>query len=736
MFKRRMALIALAAVSATSILLACVGEIYDSVHFNDARPDFGLPPSEVVISSWGESRARSVPGSDGWSDEEYDEKKEKEKEERINRLRDQADRAIGSEQFSTAKSALQALLKEEIEDAELVRDKLDILTENEKSRVPFTLLRSYFTARSSESGDSTLTAVAADPNAGFLKAFAEYGLAAALYDRGNYKEAAKRYEAVAANYPDSLKKEAALIMAVRTRLRGEILDNGSTKIAPADLVAGKSAIEKLRKDFPSSRFLANATDWETRALYLEGKTGDAFLRYLASLGQAKGYDAKVSVLSSLQTVKNSLKGAEADKVRTGLFAKPELLQPYLEFRLYHSGDALKKELAGLATLAKEVLDKHPTAPVSAGIKARLAEIAYLQGDYSTAEEWADDCLKAKDEKDSHRDLATYVMASSYLKERRLRDAVSTYEKVLSDFEDSYLEMSARENLALLHEMFGEWGDALDQYRALKYDYDVATILDIRMSIDEIHKYIEDHQNDPELDNLKFALGMRYLRKENLDEAERWFKDIPDAKRKTLSGAGSREYGWLSEDEKGYIDLLVDPVETVAKIRDLKAKIGEASTDDAKADAQYALASFWYEHRNLLLYNADLWKGGRSVLAGFWDAGVDKAGYQKAILDHHYEHECLWRARKICVLLVKDHPKTKAAPKALYRAACAARRLANFNPYWRDAKLSKGLWQESIALMKRVASEYPSDPLAKDAAKYAKAFEDEFKGQTMQALFRN
>jgi tetratricopeptide (TPR) repeat protein len=266
MFKRRMAVLALAVISATSILLACVGEMYDSVHFNDAQPDFGLPPSRVVITSWGESPSRPVPDSTYWSNEEYDEKKEQEKEERIKRLREQADRAIGSEQFSTAKSALQALLKEEIEDAEIVRDKLDALTENEKSRVPFNLLKSYFAARASESGDSSLTAVANDPNAGFLKAFAEYGLAAALYDRGNFKEAAKRYEAIAETYPGSSKKEAALIMAVRTRLRGEILENGSTRIAPADLAAGRKAIEKLRTDFPASRFLDNAQDWETRSV--------------------------------------------------------------------------------------------------------------------------------------------------------------------------------------------------------------------------------------------------------------------------------------------------------------------------------------------------------------------------------------------------------------------------------------------------------------------------------------
>jgi len=704
---------------------ACIGEIYDSVHYNDARPNFGDPPSPVVVTVWSESPGRPVADSTPWDGQVWDEAKEKATEERISRLKGQVDRAIQSEQYSTAKSALQLLLKEEIEDREVVADQLEVVTQNETGHLPVGKLLTYFKARREDTGSSALSVIAKDDDAGFLRAHAAYGLAAWMYDRGKYLDAAKQFELVAETYPESPRREAALIMAVRTRLRGEDRPKGAF-ISPENMKLGRKAIEALRKDYPQSRFLANADGWETRALLFEGKSAEAFLRYLGELPKAKGYDQKVGVLASLEQVRSGLKPAEADKVRSGLFEKPDLLEPYLDLRLYHGGEKAKLDFGGLAKLAKEVLAKKPSVALSAGIMARLAEIAYLQGSYDDAAQFARDSLAQKSESkaEARRDLATYVLAGSLTKQRVLREAVSTYEKLIAEFQDSYLVGAARENLALLHEQFGEWGKALDQYRVLEYRFDVATLVDVRMTVDELLQYVKDHQGDPELDRFKFALGMRYLRKDNLTEAERWFKEIPEARRKEIGQVGSRDYAWNNEEESGYRDLLADPLKTIEDLNKLRVASASLTEPDAKAAAQYALASYWYERRNLLLYNPSLWNGGRGLLSAFWDAGVDKAGYQKAIQEHHYEHECLWRARKICVVLAKEFPNSTVAPKALYRAACAARRLADFNPYWREAGRSKPLWNEAISLMEQVAAKYPKDPLAKNAAKYAKVFKEE------------
>jgi len=707
---------------------SCSGETYDSVHYNDAQPDFGAVPSPVVITSWEEKPSRPVPGSEGWEGEPYDEAKEKAAADRVAKLREDLAAAYKAGDYATAEKALTSLVTENVDDKELLRDQLEVMRLAPKEHVPQASILAYMEARRDTKSDANLRVVADDPKSGFLQAFALYGIAALKYDGGKYDEAAKIYEAVAATFKDSPRKETALIMAVRTRLRGVRQTDGKWKIAPENLEAGKRDIAMLRADYPSSRFLDNAYDWETRTLFLDGKYSEAFLRYLRQYGRAKDYDGRVSALASLEELKDTLKGAEADKVRAGLLSEPELLQPYLEYRLYH-GEDRKKGLDGLVTLAKAVLDKKPSTGLSAGILARLAEISYLKGDYPTAEDWADQSLKTES-----GDLATYVLASAQFKQKDVDKAADNYRKLIHDFEGSYLVGASRENLALIYEGRADWGKALDEYRALQYRFDVATLVDVRMSVEDLQQYIASHQSDPELPKFKFALGLRYLRKENLDEAERWFKDISDEDRKKIGEVGSQDYSWFgNDDKKGPRDTMADPMDTIRDLRGLKEKFAAATTPNDKAAAQYALASYWYERRNLLLYNAAFWGGARSVLAGFWDAGIDKQGYAKAIEDHHYEHECLWKARKICVLLAKDYPNSPVVPKALYRAACASRRLADFNPYWRE-KLAKPLWNESIALMERVAKEHPNDPLAKNAAKYAKAFKEERDGTSRQEMF--
>lgn len=709
---------------------ACSGSIYDSVHYNDAQPDFGAPPSRVVITAWEESPSRPVPDAAGWDDSPYDEAKEKATTARVEKLRKEFEEG---QDYSAVEIAARSLVKEEIEDRESIREAGEIAR---IAKAPFPLFREYIAARKDPKGEAKLATLAANAKAGILRDYAAYGLAALKYDDGKYDDAAKAYETVAAHTKVDELRQTALIMAVRTRLRGVLLDSGKWKISPASLEAGTKDIAMLRADYPKSRFIANAYNWETRTLYLEGKPAEAFLRYLSQLDMGKDYESRVNAISSLDELKGELKGITADKVREGLLNSPELLQPYLEYRLYHSRGDVKKDLANLAKLAKAVLDKKPNAALSAGILARLAEIAYLQGgDYETADEWATESLKteASNKEEARRDLATFVLASAQLKERLLDKAAENYKKLFEDYEHSYLVGAARENLALIHEQKGEWGKALDLYRALNYRFDIATLVDVRMSIEELQQYVASHQEDPELAKFKYALGMRYLRKDNLDEAERWFKDISEAKRKELSEAGSHDYAWL-DDGKSAHDQLADPLDTIRDLRDLRGKITGAGNANDKAAAQYALASYWYERRNLLLYNPSLWSGGRSVLAGFWDAGVDKAGYAKAIEEHHYEHECLWKARKLCVVLAKETPTAPVAAKALYRAACAARRLADFNPYWRTPKIAKPLWNECVTLMERVAKEYPNDALAKNATKYGKVFKEERDGTSRQAMF--
>ena len=88
----------------------------------------------------------------------------------------------------------------------------------------------------------------------------------------------------------------------------------------------------------------------------------------------------------------------------------------------------------------------------------------------------------------------------------------------------------------------------------------------------------------------------------------------------------------------------------------------------------------------------------------------------------YQHEVYAHTRRICLDIAREYPKTKTAPKALYRAACAAERLWNLNAWWGEKHAAFDHSKESSKLMTLLARRYPNDPLAKPARKYAGVFE--------------
>ena len=138
--------------------------------------------------------------------------------------------------------------------------------------------------------------------------------------------------------------------------------------------------------------------------------------------------------------------------------------------------------------------------------------------------------------------------------------------------------------------------------------------------------------------------------------------------------------------------------------------------------------------NLLLYNASLWQGSRGMLAAyFWNEKIGTRDDRLSWVEHHYEHECLFQARKILLQASETGKGTETAAKALYRAACATRRLANFNGWWRQ-KSGINLGKECADLMRRVYTEYPASPLSSNARKYEVVFREEAKGVARQNLF--
>ncbi len=168
--------------------------------------------------------------------------------------------------------------------------------------------------------------------------------------------------------------------------------------------------------------------------------------------------------------------------------------------------------------------------------------------------------------------------------------------------------------------------------------------------------------------------------------------------------------------------LHDPRNIARALLLLDRVISRAATPNARATALYAKATFIYHYRDLLFYNAALWQGGRSEdFSFFWNSRVATRRDRTAVRRHHFEHECLYRVREICLQIVRQYPRSPTAPKALYRAACATNYLTEFDGWWRDEADRQDFADEAVRLMQRVYQQYPRDILAGAARKFAGAF---------------
>jgi hypothetical protein len=732
---KRVWAIGLLSAAGAAFVAACGGGYWDSVHFNDVA-DFGSPPAPLVIGSWEEYSNRPVPRASGFSESDYEAawKRQEANQARVKALRAEAEKVEATGKISEAAAAWKKLVEEgksldlgylpderHAFDLEYARDRAEILQQAGNGPLSEPAVR-YLKARQTlnlKPGNPEAVAemkkLAAEES-GFVRPHAQYMVADDAHTDLKFDEAAQAFEAAAKL--GGPRREPALMMAIRSHLAARTEWIEKERVKPENVARGKELVATLLKDFPQTRFRKSAEGWKIRAEYLAGNRIPALANYLLELEATKDPEGQTKLLSSIRKVMENLSATEATTLREAILKQPELLQPYLDYRLYHTDS----KPAQLVTFANEVLAKKPGAPLSSAVEARLAELAYLQGDAKGALTYADRSLK--EQNGPRADLAVYVRAGALNKTGQKEAAYSALQGYEDRFKGSYLRQAALEQRALIAERLGKWPAAIADYKELDYDLDRAYIVDVRLTPDQVRAYAGETK-DP-LDIL--SAGYRYLRANDFAKAIESFQSIPDAERKKLAKVGSRDYAWLQpENSNSPLDRIPDPLTTAKDLQKLHA--------DKTAKGLYTLASYYYTRRNLLLYNAPLWEGSRGALGWSWNEKIatpeDSAARQK----HFFEHECVARSRAICMELVRRYPKDPIAAKALYRAATSTRRLASFNGWWRAQNDKNNRFEEAANLLKRVYTEFPKDPLAKNARKYEKVFRQEGSSALLATMFR-
>ncbi|MCW3055803.1 MAG: hypothetical protein JWN14_4973 [Chthonomonadales bacterium] len=748
---------------------ACISDKIDSVHFHSAPPDFGIPPRRAILSWRGEHDDR--PSDAEMGGEKAAELEPPDEEENAKRQQRFAARITAIERIEDGGKWRQARQELEALAAQMgwtgtLRDRIQLLHQFETMpTVPPTLLTTYRRYRQGLDADEqeqrgpaqdAFEQVYKDPVGGFLRAHACYQLASMAWEWLDFPRAVSLYQGLLKEFPQSAKREDALMMLARCALQ-------PATTAGRNLVAGKAALDQLAQEFPHSRFHAAALGLRGRLHYLNAEYPAAFqcyqavgdsrsiemlmkagvgqsasryrvwllMAYLRQLPKAHTYTDYAQAISAIDRTRYALAPQDLKRFAALLRQDPTLPDSYLYYRLYHT-DLKPTDLKSLAQLADEIVAAHPATPLSTVVRVRLAEVYYRARQYDKALRWA------ADQRGGGKlyDRALYVRGATLQKLRKTREALAEFQALLAHCPYSALRHGAREEAAILCEALGDRVGALEQYFALEYTADIAYLLDSRMSLAEVeralhrfhrrrpgvHNYGGEshseyvlHYSDREL--LTYTLGMLSLRAERWDDAERWFKQLKSKRMRRFSLGRAH---WESRSSP-------DPLAAAQDLRRLSAAVQAAPNDNARATALYKVATYYYTHGTLLLYNPLLWQNERAMDYGFFlnpkHVNAEEASATRAYM---YRHEVYARALAICLQIAQRYPNAPVAPQALYRGACSARFLANFNGWWRAENHTRNHWREAARLMHDCAVRYPHHPLAKEAAKYAKVFDQERK----------
>lgn len=731
--KRRTAfrLLGLSAVFVAPLAMSHIALVMRGVHFNAGKVDFGVPPRKFGYSFnetfMGEDSPR--PGTRYWTSEswpDYDRAQWRESVARktFQKARQQEANGDLKGAMATYRDRLRRGLGGVAED----RERIELLSQVTPTTEGLDLVLKSVGSKTTGSLPSP------EQVAPVLRPFVAYHAADQLAAK-DARGGANAFLRVAKDYPSSSRAEPSLIMAART-----VLNTEAKNPELVDLRLAYTALTELLREHPQTRFRLNALGWLARIDFLQGRLDEAEAKYRQQYALSKTEAERFRALDSLAICAtrrgrrdlaaiaylrkfatttrhpyefkralagrlDSFNGTDARRFSDAIRHDSSLLIGYLDYRTQFTDLTPTVLTYGSAISGLPAADRPRVA-------VRLAQAAIQLGRDRDARRFV---AQARDRglKGDEAAMAEYIHGTLELRAGRRENALAAFRTIRSRYGKSYLANGAKENLAILAERSGRLGDALDLYDELGYRMDFAYMADARMSPGELQSYLR-RPNARRRDVLTYTLGMRYLRLNRWSEAEATFAKLSPARRKELTASP----GWNWDQNRG----LQDPLATLAALRKMDEAVKRAKGREAKADALYRMASYYYTHRPLLLYSPMLWRGDRAISISYsWNDRAATAADRLALARHHNEHECLSHALALCRRVVREYPGTVAAGPAAYRGAVAAQRLANMSPYWRWVDYQKDLRGEAVALMKKAVD----DPKLKRAAiKYKGVFREE------------
>ncbi len=568
-----------------------------------------------------------------------------------------------------------------------------------------------------------------------------------LHAAGLYKDK-KTEEALAAfvdhvrSFPKSEKNEAAKFMAARILMGqsyafehagcgdypvdnfGEAFDlqqpESAERCRDEMWTRSVKALRDLQRDFPNGRYRTDVRGWLAFMLAQGGERAEALSEYYRMLGDPADRNARLEAKKSLQLIGHSYSDDVLDRTEALIESDANAALAYAYHRIYNYAIDLtyreveswygsdseskrsretevanatsrgKHELERTVRFASAMMKRYPATRISGGFVLRIAQANLELQNWKQAEFNGKKALALGIDGEV-RAQATWIVGSAQHASGNLKGARLTFTKLVIEFPKSKLTRGARRLLAITAEDEGDLEGALEQYLLLEYREDIAYFLDVLMPTDRLAKFIDDHQVLPQREMLLYSLGLRYMREKRWSEARQTLNRVRTEYRPVESNdiyGRSRRYSKepsYDDDSAIRSGWVMQDLQTIDILEQLEKKVAAAQGDEAKAEAMYQYASYFYDADTLLFYNPSLWGGVR--IYHLYDLSVGKNGRQpnesQIMFDYSKHHDTLALAILVYQEIVEKYPHTKAGSDALYSLLVAQEKLGDMNYYWRE-----------------------------------------------------
>lgn len=603
--------------------------------------------------------------------------------------------------------------------------------------------------------ENALSQIRSDVN---LKDNVAYLRAAQLYKDEKFEDAARAFSAIVRQYPNSEKREAALFMTAVALMKTSTafsptsgdeahlheygLPAGPTARHPVEIDkawhAAFAGFRRVTTQFPRGRYYDDARGWIAYLLLRKSDRVSALIEYFRLLADKENQNTRIQATFSLELVRHHATDEEMLRVEQTIANEPEVVLTYVYHNIYNysidPGDAYpdyepindsngnydpeatklaaderyaewessreqvkEKLLTRMLSLSQRLIERYPKLSIGGAFALRAAQASAELDQHEKAAQFAQHALQSRLSA-KEREQALWILGIAEHRLKHFTSARDSFNKLLRDYPKTDLTEGARAHLAMIAEDSGDIESALEQYIAVGYSVDAAYLMDVLMTPEQLAQFIEHHPDSAELNELTYALGVRYLR------ANRW-EEARATLAKVRTAAATENISWVNNcvrDHKDCVDpkegdfndiegpivstrLIMHDVQTANDLERMERAVNSASSDEAKAEAMYQLASYQYEATSLLFYNPVAWTGFRH-----WNLShLSKRNSYRAtneaqtLFAYMQEHETLARALKVYLEVVDKFPNTRAARDSLYTAAVCHERLSEYNDYWRE-----------------------------------------------------